>query len=98
MSKESLATIPDDLVPIPECARLIGRSYTSVYSQIRKGNVTVHFIAGDPRAKVSLYEAQELFKTVPRKFSAPTFRIVRHGEDGTVSEPEAQLERSDLFA
>jgi hypothetical protein len=97
MSKD-LATIPNDLVPIPECARLIGRSYTSVYSQIRKGNVTVHFIAGDSQAKVSLYEAQELFKTVPRKFSAPTFRIVRHGEDGTVSEPEAQLERSDLFA
>ena len=78
MSKDNLATIPNDLVPIPECARLIGRSYTSVYSQIRKGNVTVHFIAGDSQAKVSLYEAQELFKTVPRKFSAPTFRIVRN--------------------
>jgi hypothetical protein len=98
MSKDNLATIPSDLVPIPECARLIGRSYTSVYSQIRKGNVTVHFIAGDSQAKVSLYEAQELFKTVPRKFSAPTFRIVRHGEEPVEPEFEAQPEKSDLFA
>jgi hypothetical protein len=98
MSKDNLATIPNDLVPIPECAKLIGRSYTSVYSQIRKGNVTVHFIAGDRQAKVSLSEAQKVFKTVPRKFSAPTFRIVRHGEDGIVSGPEAQTEKSDLFA
>ena len=43
---------------------------------------------------MSLYEAQELFKTVPRKFSAPTFRIVRHGEDGTVADLEDAPEQS----
>ena len=96
MSNSNLATIPNDLVPIPECAKLIGRSYTSVYSQIRKGNVTVHFTAGDPQAKVSLSESQELFKTVPRKFSAPTFRIVRHDE-GAVADAQPK-ERADLFS
>jgi hypothetical protein len=96
MSKETPAIIPDDLVPIPECAKLIGRSYTSLYSQIRKGNVTIHFVAGDSQAKVSLSEARDLLNTVPRKFSAPTLRIVRHDEEGVAD--AQQQEKADLFS
>jgi hypothetical protein len=93
MDNSTPDTIPHDLITIPECAKLIGRPYISVYSQVRKGKVAVHFIAGDTQAKVSLSEAEELFKNIPRKFSAPTYRIVRHGEDGA-----ALPEKSDLFA
>lgn len=95
MSKENLTTIPDDLLPIPECAKAISRPYTSLYSQMRKGHVTVHFIAGDTQAKVSLSEVKQLFENVPRRFSSPTYRIVRHD-----AEPEAlpETEKTDLFA
>ena len=96
MSKANLATIPDDLVPIPECAKLINRSYTSVYNHVRKGNITVHFVAGASQAKISLSELRELFTTVKRKFSAPTFRIVRHDEEGVVD--AHQGEKADLFS
>jgi hypothetical protein len=98
MSKTNLAAIPDDLLTITQAAKAVDRSYTSVYSRVRKGKITVHFISGDTEAKVSLSEVRKDFETVPKRFSAPTFRIVRHEEDGTVSEPEAQPEKSDLFA
>lgn len=94
VSKADLATIPDDLLPIPECAKAIGRPYTSLYTQMRKGNVTVHFIADDTQAKVSLSEVKTLFETVKKRFSAPSFRIVRHDAESV----EAQPEKSDLFA
>jgi hypothetical protein len=94
MDKGILATIPNDLVPIPECAKLIGRPYTSLYNQMRKGNVTVHFVAGDSQAKVSLSEVRELFITIKKRFSAPEYRIVRH-DSGDI---EAEAEKSDLLA
>jgi hypothetical protein len=49
---------------------------------------------GDAQAKVSLSEAKAFFKTIPRKFSAPTFRIVRHDEKSVAAQPE----KADLFS
>ena len=94
MSKTNLAIIPDDLVLIPECAKLINRPYTSLYNQVRRGKITIHFISGDPHAKISLSETRELFESVKKRFSAPSFRIIRHDEESIEAEPE----KSDLFA
>jgi hypothetical protein len=81
MSKDNLATIPDDLVPIPECAEKIGRPYSSVYNKARKGKITVHFIVGDAQARISLSEARNAFSNEKPKFSAPSFRVIRHDEE-----------------
>jgi hypothetical protein len=96
VSKDNLATIPNDLLPIHECAAKLDSSQSSFYNQMRKGTLTVHLIAGETQAKVSLSEATKLFEEIGRRsrFSAPTFRIVRHDEKETVAQPE----RSDLFA
>jgi hypothetical protein len=94
MSNIDPAAIPDDLETITKCAELINRPYSSVYNQVRRGNITVHFFSGDAQAKVSLSEARQLFETIKKHFSAPTFRIVRHDEKSTA----AQTEKSDLFA
>jgi hypothetical protein len=94
MSNADPVTIPDDLVTIPKAAELVNRPYTSVYSPVRKGHIAVHFIAGDTVARVSLSEVKEYFKTVPRRFSAPTFRIVRHEEEPVAALPE----KEDLFS
>jgi hypothetical protein len=91
VSKANPATIPNDLVPIPECAKLINRTYTTLYNHVRKGNITIHFIAGDAQAKISLSEARELFETVKRRFSAPTFRIVRHDEESVAVHTKNQI-------
>jgi hypothetical protein len=89
-----LTAIPNDLVPIPKAAEEVDRGYSTVYAPIRAGKIAVHFIAGDTQAKVSISEVREHFKTIPRKFSAPTFRIVRHDEEPIA----AKTEKEDLFS
>jgi hypothetical protein len=98
MSKANLATIPDELLTITQAAKVVNRPYTSVYSRVRKGKITVRFTPGDTEAKVSLSEVKKDFETVPKRFSAPTFRIVRHEEESVDVQLEAQPEKSDLFA
>jgi hypothetical protein len=94
MGKQNPAIIPDDLLPIPEVAKKIGRPYSSVYSKARKGKIDVHFIAGDTQALISLSEARAAFSNEKPRFSAPSFSIVRH--DG---EPiAAPQEKVDLFS
>jgi hypothetical protein len=94
MSKDNLATIPDDLMPLPEAAKKIGRPYSSVYSKARKGKIDVHFIAGDNQALISLSEARAAFSNEKPRFSAPSFRIVRHDEE-PIAAPQ---EKADLFS
>lgn len=94
MSKDNLATIPDDLLPIPECAKKIGRPYSSVYSKARKGKINLHFIVGDTQALISLSEAQKAFSGEKPRFSAPSFRIIRHNEE-PIAAPQ---ETADLFS
>jgi hypothetical protein len=95
MNKDNLATIPDDFLPIPEVARKVGRPYSSVYNRARRGDITIHFITGDTQAKVSLSEVRDVFQNFAgRRFTAPTFRIVRHDED-PIAAPQ---EKADLFS
>jgi hypothetical protein len=94
MNKDDLATIPDDLVPIPECDERIGRPYSSVYNKARKGKITVHFIVGDTQARISLSEARDAFNNEKPKFSAPSFRVIRHDEE-PIAAPQ---EKADLFS
>jgi hypothetical protein len=102
MNKDNPATIiDDDLKTIPECAKILDKSQTTFYTHMRSGKLTTHFLVGDTQPKISLSEARQLFEAIGRRrrFTAPTFRIVRHGEDGTpVVDPEALPEKSDLFA
>jgi|ERR1700733_12952532 hypothetical protein len=94
MEKDNLATIPDDLVSLPEAAKKIGRPYSSVYSKARKGRIEVHFIAGDTQALISLSEARAAFSDEKPRFSAPSFRIIRHDEEAVI----ALQEKADLFS
>jgi len=95
MSKDDLATIPDDLLSIPEAAKKVGRPYSSVYNRARRGDITVHLIAGDTQGKVSLSEVRDVFQNVMgRRFSASTFRVIRHDEE-PIAAPQ---EKADLFS
>jgi hypothetical protein len=91
MKKDNSATIPDDLESIPEVAKKINRPYSSVYNRARRGDITVHFISGDTQAKISLSETRSAFNA-RRRFSASTFRIVRHDEES------AGADKVDLFS
>jgi hypothetical protein len=95
VSKDIPVIIPDDLESIPGAAKKVGRPYSSVYNRARRGDIIVHFIAGDTQAKVSLSEVRYVFKNVVgRRFSASTFRIVRHDEKPI----PAPQEKADLFS
>ena len=94
MSKDNLATTPDDLLTITEAAKADNRSISTIYNNVRMGKITVHLIAGDSQAKVSLSEVRKVLKHVRPRFSAPTMRVIRHDEEPIV----APQEKADLFS